>query len=466
MHLIRKIRLLRRFSWSLLILACSLPLLCVPRPGSVQEESSKLRVKITLEASHLELSFHENYRLLDKTRKEAIPVSPGRYAFISTGGLLRMTDRSGSTLGNYPGPLYLQPEGNPVDEAFFVVNNAVQGEEYRGALHIQAGSSGVEAINVLDLESYLRGVVSREMPPAWGNYGGMHALQAQAVASRTYALYYQVHNRHEGYDLCDTEHCQFYGGKKFEAENTDRAVRETRGEILTYQGDLIAPYYHATNGGFTELTQNVWTEPLPYIKSVHDPYDDPDNPQNIKNMVFHNQARWITSLTMDELESRLSPGMSGKISKVEVISRFPSGRVEELQVRLVGGEVLSYYKGEARSVLGLRSQLFHVHETTEKRVWLSGRSSRIEIKEQVPELEGKWALNASGEKSMLLGESFSVLGASGRAQVPLKSLTFEGRGWGHGIGMSQYGAYNRARDGHDYREILSFYYPGTELTYR
>ena len=96
------------------------------------------------------------------------------------------------------------------------------------------------------------------MPSSWGNYGGIEALKAQAVAARTYALYHQSLQRHSGYHICDNQHCQVYGGKDAESPNTDQAVAETRGELLTYGGKAIEPVYHATNGGFTEQAENVW----------------------------------------------------------------------------------------------------------------------------------------------------------------------------------------------------------------
>ena len=442
-------------------------LLITTSSGKALDDRKLLKVGITLEDRFIEVSFDEMYRLLEQATGEEISMLPGRHTFFVTESGICVVDFKGRTVGVYGGPLYLKPDRTLFDQSSFILHNAVKGEKYRGALIIQQGSNNhIEAINVVSLDSYVRGVVPREMPASWGNYGGMEALKAQAVASRTYALYYQKQSRHNGYDLCDTQHCQVYGGKSCETENTNRAVDETSGEILQYQGRIIAPYYHATNGGFTELAQNVWSESLPYLQSVHDPYDDPANPKNIRNMVIHNQARWETSLSISEVEHRLasSNNRSGSINHLKIASLFPSGRVNELQISLAGGDSVSYYKESARTVLGLRSQLFHIRETLEDRVWLSGRSSGIDRKENVTELEGKWVINASGERNMLIGDTFIARGASREMQVPQKSVIVEGYGWGHGIGMSQNGAYNRARNDQCYQDILSFYYPGTVLS--
>jgi len=463
---LRQTGLFRRcFLTGCLAVGIFLILLAAP-VGKAEEQDRQMAIAITLKDPHLEVLVDDAYRLVNQATGEEIAAPAAAYIFSHTGGNIAITDHRGNLVGLYQGPIHLEPVENPAVRAAFTIHNARLGDQYRGSLLIKkAEPTGIKAVNLVDLEAYLRGVVPREMPSAWGNYGGMEALKAQAVASRTYALYHQNHRRHEDYHLCDMYYCQEYGGISCETENTNRAVEETRGEVLLYQGRLIAPYYHATNGGFTELSQNVWSEPLPYIKSRHDPYDDPDNPQGIRDMVIHNYARWQTSLSLAEIENKLLQNPGETIGSIEIVSTFASGRVNELQVRLVGGRTLSFYKQQSRTALGLRSQMFQIREALEDRVWLSGRSTGITIKESVSELEGKWVIQGSGEKRMLLGESFHVQGASRKTQVPLKSYIFEGQGWGHGVGMSQNGAYNRSRDGHEYREILSFYYPGTELSY-
>ena len=135
-------------------------------------------------------------------------------------------------------------------------------------------------------QSYLRGVVPREMPPSWGNYGGMEALKAQAVAARAYALYCLGLQSHRHYDLCDTQFTQVYGGKDSETPNTDSAVAQTFGEVLLYDNRVIQPFYHATNGGYTDLAQNVWNNSVPYLDCVADPYDDPANPLNLEAWLY------------------------------------------------------------------------------------------------------------------------------------------------------------------------------------
>ena len=133
----------------------------------------------------------------------------------------------------------------------------VDGVRYRGASSFRLGTSGLlNAIDIVDLEEYLRGVVPKEMGPA--QYPELEALKAQAVAARTYALASLDGFPQEGYDLCATPRCQVYGGADAEQPLTDRAVAETRDLVLSAQGALVKAYFSATCGGHTENVENVF----------------------------------------------------------------------------------------------------------------------------------------------------------------------------------------------------------------
>lgn len=427
---------------------------------------AELEVGITLKDSFLRLYFPGSYRLVEQSSGIYADIPPGEYTFLPSENGIEIKDREGRSafLGN---PLFL--ESSAVSEgSVFEIKNASYGKEYRGELKISRdGGSRIAAVNVIDLEAYLRGVVSKEMPPTWGNYGGMEALKAQVVAARTYALYHRSLQRHSGYHICDNQHCQVYGGKNAESPNTDLAVSETRGEILTYNGTVIEPVYHATNGGFTEEARNVWVNSFPYFLSEPDPYDDPDNPLGLNNMVIHTYATWEAEVPCQKA-SALFSSRGGPVERLVIGSSFPSGRVNELIIQGTGGKTVSLFKEQIRTVLGLekiKSQLFTVSEKPEPRVWIASSSNGITKKESFAELEGKWAIGRTGLKSMLLGDRFPVLGSGGSSYVPYAAFIFKGRGFGHGIGMSQNGAYNRSRQGHGYKDILSFYYPGTEIIF-
>jgi len=428
--------------------------------------SFEVRVKISLSGNYVDLSYGDGYQFIDGDTGSALPFLPGRYRLVNAGGKIRVLDGAGRDCGLFRGPLLLKAPSAAPEDFFFRLHNASFGEEYRGSLEVFIDGSALKAVNILDLEAYLRGVLPREIPASWGNYGGMEALKAQAVVSRSYAVYNLERQRHTGFDLCDTDHCQLYGGKSFERQNTDLALLQTRGEILTFNGNCIESFYHASNGGFTEVPQNVWTSSYPYYASVPDPYDDPANPLGLPNFVKHLYAEWIKDIPVASLETILADrGVKSpfEVKKVEITSFSLSGRVQELRIYSTSSHNFSFIKEEARNAFGLRSRLFTVGLEPQPRVWIASSVNGVENKKCYSELEGKWALGGHTMKRMLIGESFSVLSAKGKGAVPYPAFVFEGHGWGHGVGLSQNGAYNRARAGHGYKEILSFYYPGTEL---
>lgn len=426
----------------------------------------EIRVGVSLLGEHLEISYPADYRLVDKATEEVLPLPPGRYKLVDVTEGIQVQEAFGESRGIYQGPLYLEPLSPQPAELCFELYNSSFGKAYRGALEIISDNkNGLLAINILDLESYLRGVVPKEMPASWGNYGGMEALKAQAVAARTYAFYYLGLPGQPHYSVCDTQSSQVYGGKDAETPNTDSAVAQTYGEVVLFNNRVVPLFYHATNGGYTELAQNVWNDSVPYLSCAPDPYDDPANPLRLENMVIHHYAAWEANFPADALGSLLAEkgyGNPGPVEEIKIASAFESGRVEELRVKGTDGTV-SLFKEGARTVFGLRSQLYTVRSEPESRVWVTSNRNGVENKDSFQELEGKWALSGLPGKTMLFGEYYTVLGKQTKARVPFQAFIFEGRGWGHGLGMSQNGAYNRSRAGQSCEEILSFYYPGTNL---
>ncbi len=228
------------------------------------------------------------------------------------------------------------------------------------------------------------------------------ALKAQAVAARTFTLYRKAVQSEREYDVKAEVWDQVYRGYNGEDLRTNQAVDETMGEILTYAGHPIAAYYHADSGGYTEDSQYVWSVQHPYLRAVRSLYGA-DSPH----------AVWEVTLSLAEIEQvlRLAGYSVGAIQKLTILERSPTGRVLWLQVHHSHGDVT--LKGtEFRLLLGVnrvRSTLF--------------------------------TLRQNGSK-----------------------IRFVGRGWGHGVGLSQWGAKEMAELGFTYQEILQFYYQGATLT--
>jgi stage II sporulation protein D len=287
----------------------------------------------------------------------------------------------------------------PVSESGYVF---IGDRWYRGRTLVMPTSGGITAVNYVPLESYLYSVVGGEMPASWS----VEALKSQAVAARTYALYHRQSGDSSVFDVGDTTKWQVYGGLEKEAPSTRAAVDATKGQVLTYQGKIINSVFHSCAGGYTENVEDVWSSPLPYLRGVFSP--DRDLPE----------CQWDTvTLTASELSERL--GYEGTISAVSV-ERHSHGRV--LALKLDGTDGLMTIDGEdVRDHLGLKSTLFSID-----------------------------------------AESPQVASAGNLVASPAR-FRVSGSGNGHGIGLSQYGAYQFARQNWTYQQILLHYYTGVAL---
>jgi stage II sporulation protein D len=208
---------------------------------------------------------------------------------------------------------------------------------YRDVIEYRPGlSGGVTAVNRVELEHYVRGVVPLESPASWP----IEALKAQAVAARSYAL--GTGNGGGIFDHYDTTASQVYGGYSAEQPTTNQAVARTRGEVLLYNGKVIVAYFHSTSGGHTENNENIFegSTPLPYIRGVRDPWD--------KTSPYH---RWRATYSARSLGNALGVG---RLRRVRVNQRGSSSRIVYATFRGSGGRNRLHGYGEIRPRLGLR----------------------------------------------------------------------------------------------------------------
>ncbi|MBI4505913.1 MAG: SpoIID/LytB domain-containing protein [Chloroflexi bacterium] len=318
-----------------------------------------------------------------------------------------------------------------------------RGVGYRGALSVEDGPAGLLLVNTVDLEEYLASVVGAEMPAAWPR----EALRAQAVAARTYLLARRPLNGNVRYDICATERCQVYRGLGSEAASTRQAVRDTEGEVLTYHDRLINALYSSNSGGVTEAAEHVFGASAPYLRSVASPGD-------ADAAVF----RWTRELRAEELLAALNAERVGALRGVAVPARSPTGRAATLRLDGVYGSV-EVPATTARSALGLRSTMF----------WPTFQPAAT-IVVSAGDLAARQATRpAGGRRVGLLAEERPRSAAEARAldaywvyALPPR-VQLDGRGWGHGVGMSQWGARGMALAGATYRAILAHYYSGTTL---
>jgi stage II sporulation protein D len=301
---------------------------------------------------------------------------------------------------------------------------------YRGRLLVAVNGSALQAVNYLDLESYLPSVVGSEMPASWPQA----ALRAQAVAARTYAL--RQRSASKPFDVRATVASQVYKGVEAETPSTREAVASTRGEVLMYGGSLVNAVFHSSSGGSTENSGDLWSQQLPYLVSV----PDVDQASPV--------SRWQQRLEPLALSKAFAA--IGGANRIEILSSTSSGRVR--QARVIGPSGTLVLTGaELRSRLGLRSTLVRFELVGPEVASSQLPSSGPPI---LPPLAGSTAPLPDGPAQAPIQTPI---------QVPLPTLLAVGRGFGHGVGMSQWGAYALAQRGEGYPEILRYYFRGTDL---
>lgn len=305
------------------------------------------------------------------------------------------------------------------------------GKTYRGAIMALANASGtVSVINVLGLEQYVQGVVPEEVVPSWP----APALEAQAVAARTYAMNSMNSRRGSTYDIGTTTSDQVYGGKSSEYASTNAAVNQTRGMVITYQGKPINALFHSDGGGYTEDSVNLWGNDLPYLKGVQD-YSNHEG-----------TTVWNVITSRESIEKKLAGASKsvGALKQIELtpltsrpmkaLDRGVSGRIKSM--KFVGERGTVTLTGEqVQGLFGLKSTLFDMY-----------------IGQTPP--------------SRIDGSTMKVNHTFGNGN---QTVTIHGYGWGHGLGLSQWGAAEmasrkEASQPNYYKVILEHYYQGTAIT--
>ncbi len=315
------------------------------------------------------------------------------------------------------------------------------GKEYRGYIYLERRTNGELIVkNFLGTDEYVASVLGKEMSYTWP----LEALKAQAVCARNFVLTRGSAHKDYGFDVCTTVHCQVYGGVASEHENTRRAVNETKGVLAKYNGKIVSLYFFATSGGQTEDVENVWGSPYGYLKSVPDTYE---NPQKASRYT------WTTKFTKEEIASKLkSAGYNiGAITNIEINSVTDSGRVTEMTFYGTSGKQ-SFKREKCRTILGLYSQKFTiVPNGGEVNVSTTNGNAKAPLYAQtasgVSGVAGFTALSGNGTVNQI------NVGGSGA-----DSYTINGGGYGHGVGMSQWGARGMAENGFTYDQILKHYF--------
>ena len=288
----------------------------------------------------------------------------------------------------------------------------INGKKYRGRIQISASIGKIDLINIIEVEDYVKGVLPKEMPIGKDNEN-FEALKALAICIRTYA----IKKMHEGkiyFDLYGDTRDQVYGGADSEIPISNKAVDETRDVILKYDDEPALIYYHSTCGGFTESAVNVFSnEEIPYLVSI----EDGREPYCKISPRFKWQEKFSNDIIVERLKSySLLDDQNYELKEISLLKKFDSGRISDLEIIVTNDD------GDNKSMI------------------LHGNEIRS-------------ILRTADNKNILWSTLFDII-------TDDNSIIFDGHGFGHGVGLCQWGAIALSRKGWSYRDILEHYYPG------
>lgn len=380
-----------------------------------ESAAPEIRIGVVVNTATLSFGGGSSLRLTTPDGSELSGLPAGAAASVAAGPAgLRI--RIGSVTVT-PGPAL---EVSPAESGAAV---RINGRDYRGRFRLSATLTGVSATNLIDVETYLQGVVGAEMGAR--TEPDLAALRAQAVISRTIALKAIGRWRVRGYDLVSTVADQAYSGIGFETPLSTQAVQDTRGEVLLWQGELIDGFFHSTCGGRTADGTEVFVgADRPYLRSIRDE-DESGRPWCAISPRFRWREAWSSELLTRTLSETLPQAggpapLARNLRGIRVVDRTATGRVAHVEL------------------IGSRGNYT-----------VTGPVARL--------------LFRTADGSILRSANFNLqLTRSGERIV---QLVVEGSGAGHGVGMCQWGALARSRAGFSYQDILAAYFPGTDLSH-
>lgn len=315
--------------------------------------------------------------------------------------------------------------------------------KYRGKINLYIKGLKLHAINEVGMQDYLYGVIPKEMVSSWE----MEALKAQAVVAKSYTITNYNKHKSDGFNVCATTHCQVYGGYSGEQLKTNESVDATENYVMMYDGKPAEGYFHASSGGRTESIGNMWNYGLDYMVGVEDEYSLGSPYDN-----------WEVRLTSEEIRTALIKKNIdiGSIVGIKVLKVSENERVMQLGVLGTKG-MHTLEKDAIRSALG--SSKFHSTYFTLKDS--GGTVSSKAVSANARGTVSNSNLNNTFDKLNRFVDENVV--SSGQEFVSGSTFVFSGKGNGHGIGLSQYGANGMAKSGHDFKEIIKYYFKGVSI---
>ncbi|MFH1440571.1 MAG: SpoIID/LytB domain-containing protein [Candidatus Omnitrophota bacterium] len=347
---------------------------------------NKIRVAILQDAKSLTLCVRGPYRIIEADNLKTLSAGENlkTTVAVSKGGIILGREEFKNR------GIIIEPR---ISEAI-----EINGRQFRGYIEfILKDNDCLLVVNIIELEDYLKGILYHEISHYWPE----EVLKAQAVASRTYAVYQMEQNKSKEYDLTCDIYSQVYGGKTSERYRTNFAVEQTKGQALVYQNKIFPAYFHATCAGVTENAALLWDINIKPLEGGYCGfcYGSP-------------HYEWHCVLSLGEIAVKLNKSkfkVDG-LTNIEIIGRDKSSRIKELKMVCLKGDIKIPAK-DFRNIIG---------------------------------------------PNIIRSTNFNL-------EVVDSDAVFEGVGWGHGVGMCQWGAYFMAKKGYRYKDILKHYYPGSKI---
>lgn len=336
-------------------------------------------------------------------------------------------------------------------------------KNYRGGMGFYVNANNTfKVVNKLTIDEYTYGVINGEM-----NYSNpQEALKVQAVVVRSYALTNIGRHGSNGFDVCDSTHCQLYRGYSDEHSQIKDAVDETANLGIYYENQPVSAYFYKNSGGYTQNVEDVWNSKLGYLRSVKDEFSPIYN--------------WEAEFTLSQLESKLKVAgyKTGTLKSVSIIETNEAGSVSQLEfIGLEGKAILT--KEKIRTILGMtaiKSTRFQLISDNEEPIFKEPTRNlfvRGNILSNISR-DDMYLINGSGNKGKINGTDVFVLtgGSVNKLfteekieNIPVSGdvITFKGTGAGHGVGLPQDSAIAMAKAGFEYKEILNYYYTDIEI---
>ena len=344
---------------------------------------------------------------------------------------------------------------------------------YYGGFRFERINGGnMTVVNILDLEDYVKGVVPHEMSEGWP----LEALMAQAVAARSYALSLGTKHSSSHFDICDNIHCQAYSGQTKAGSSSNAAVELTAGQVVLYNNRVAEAFYYSSNGGASESSSVAWggsQASYPYLVGKPDPYEAALSLNN-------DYSKTVSSDTLVAgLKALGYNGVGSSIVSVAITSLTDSGNPRQVTFTDNKGKQFTVDSRYVKSMVGLSSFRYGLESAdrlpSPAEVSVNG-GPPVDASELyavdgdgnvVPVAGDVYVLTGSGTVRLEQDgtndrPSGGGVGSLGSTTGDKGQFTFVGKGWGHNVGMSQYGAKAMAEMGYTYLEILQFYY--TDIT--